>query len=79
MHVMGLYPDDATMDAVTASFTVRRNADDAGANFGPYSLFQKTDLRFSGGQVEMTIRGTSAVNWRFGAPKLEIAAGEGRG
>lgn len=79
MHVMGLYPDDATVGDVTASFTVRRNTDDSGVNFGPYSLSQKTDLRFSGGQLEMTVRGAAMTNWRFGIPKLEIESGEGRG
>jgi len=79
MHVMGLYPDDATAGDVSASFTVKRNADDAGANFGPYALSQKTDLRFSGGQIEMTVTGVAMTNWRFGVPKLEIASGEGRG
>jgi len=79
VHVLGLYPDDATVGDVLASFTVRRNADDAGTDFGPYALSQKTDLRFSGGQVQMTITGAVMTNWRFGIPKLEIAAGEGRG
>jgi hypothetical protein len=79
MHVMGLYPDDATVGDVTASFTVRRNADDTGTDFGPYSLTQKTDLRFSGGQVEMTIQGAAMTNWRFGVPKLEVTSGEARG
>jgi hypothetical protein len=79
VHVLGLYPDDATVGDVCASFTVRRNADDAETNFGPYVLSQKTDLRFSGGQVQMTVTGAVMTNWRFGIPKLEIAAGEGRG
>jgi hypothetical protein len=79
MHVLGLYPDDATVGDVTASFTVRRNADDAGISFGPYALSAKTDLRFSGGQLEMTVTGAAAANWRFGVAKLDVIAGEGRG
>ena len=79
MHVLGLYPDDATVGDVTASFTVRRNADDVGTAFGPYSLTSKTDLRFSGGQVQMTITGAAMTNWRVGIPKLEVMQGEARG
>lgn len=79
MWVMGLYPDDATQGDVTASFTVRRNPDDAGAAYGPYSLTAKTDLRFSGGQVEMKISGAVMTNWRSGVNKLELMQGEGRG
>lgn len=77
--VMGLYPDDATVGDVTASFTVRRNADDVGVSYGPYTLTQKTDLRFSGGQGSLTVTGAVATDWRFGVPKLEVKTGEARG
>jgi len=79
MQVLGLYPDDGTVGDVAVSFTVRRNADDDGSTFGPYALTQKTDLRFAGGQVEMTVTGAASANWRFGIPKLEVAQGEARG
>lgn len=78
-HVLGLFPDEATVGDVTAAFTVRRNADDAGTGFGPYPLTQKTDLRFSGGQVELTLQGNAMTDWRVGVPKLEIMQGEARG
>ncbi|HVW75211.1 MAG TPA: hypothetical protein VHC39_16355 [Rhizomicrobium sp.] len=78
IHVLGLYPDDATVGDVTASFTVRRNPDDAGQVFGPFALSGKTDLRFCGGLVEMTITGARNTNWRFGSPRLEAMPGEGR-
>lgn len=78
MHVLGLYPDDATVGDVTASFTVRRNPDDPGTAYGPYSLTSQTDIRFSGGQVEVTFTGAKADDWRVGIPKLELMKGEGR-
>jgi hypothetical protein len=78
MHVLGMYPDDATVGDVTASFTVRRNPDDTGTEYGPYSLTSKTDLRFSGGLVEMTVTGATNTNWRVGSPKLDLIPGEGR-
>jgi len=79
MHVLGLYPDDETVGDVAASFIVRRNPDDQGVSKGPYSLASKTDLRFSGGLVEMTVTGARNVNWRVGTPKLELKPGESRG
>jgi hypothetical protein len=78
-HVLGLYPDDATVGDVTASFTLRRNPDDPGTNMGPYSLTEKTDLRFSGGQIEVTVTGSAMTDWRVGVPKLELIQGEARG
>lgn len=79
MHVLGLWPDDATVGDVTASFVVRRNADDPGTSYGPYTLASKTDLRFSGGLIEMTVTGATSSNWRVGIPRLDLIAGEGRG
>lgn len=79
MWVMGLIPDDATVGDVTASFTLRRNADSVPVAKGPYSLTQRTDLRFSGGQIEMTVTGAAMTDWRVGVPKLDVMQGEGRG
>jgi hypothetical protein len=78
MHVLGMIPDDQTVGDVTASFTVRRNPDDAGTDYGPYDLTAKKDLRFSGGLIEMTVTGDAMTNWRVGTPRLEVMAGEGR-
>lgn len=78
MWVMGLYPDDATLGSVTASFTTRRNPDSAPLNYGPYALSAQTDLRFSGSLLEVTFTGATASNWRVGTPKLELVQGEGR-
>lgn len=78
MHVLGCYPDEANVGDVEVEFTVRRNADDPGATFGPFTLTTKTDFRFSGGIIEMTIRGVAMASWRFGIMKLEVMQGEGR-
>lgn len=78
MHILGCYPDDATVGDVEVEFQVRRNADDAWTIFGPYTLTAKTDLRFSGGQIQLTIRGVNMTAWRFGIMKLEAITGEGR-
>lgn len=79
MWVENLFPDDATVGDVTASFTVRRNPDDTGTNFGPYTLTQKTDLRFSGSLLEVEFRGAQPTSWRVGTPDLGLKVGEGRG
>lgn len=77
-HVMGLIPDDATVGDVTATFTVRRNPDDSGTDYGPYTLTSKTDTRFSGGLVQMKVTGAVATDWRFGVPRADVVPGEGR-
>ena len=79
MHCLGMWPDDITAGDVTATFSVRRNQDSSALNYGPYTLSQKTDLRFSGGILEMTVTGATASNWRVGIPKLDLRSGEGRG
>lgn len=79
MHVLGMYPDDATVGDVTATFMTKRNADSSVTTLGPYSLTEKTDLRFSGGQVQLKVIGAVMTDWRVGVPKLELKQGEGRG
>lgn len=78
MHCLQIYPDDATVGDVTASFLARRNADDAGTAYGPYTLTAKTDVRFCGGQLEVTYTGATPTSWRVGMPKLELIPGEMR-
>lgn len=79
MWVMGCYPDDGgAAGDVSLSFTGRRDADDAGTAYGPYTLTAKTDMRFSAGQIEMTTTGVSASAWRSGSMKLDLEKGEGR-
>lgn len=79
MWVLGCYPDDGgSVGDVSLTFTVRRDADDAGTTFGPYTLTAKTDLRFSGAIIELTITGVNMSAWRFGIMKLEVEKGEGR-
>ena len=79
MEVTGMWPDDITVGDVTATFSARRNQDSTSTSYGPYSLTQKTDLRFSGGIIEMTVTGNSLADWRVGVSKLDVSAGAGRG
>jgi hypothetical protein len=79
MEVTGMYPDDITVGDVTATFYARRNQDSDQTTYGPYSLTEKTDLRFSGGIVEMTVTSNAVADWRVGVPKLNVVPGAGRG
>lgn len=78
MHVTGLIPDDATVGDVAATFTVRRNPDDDGTDYGPYSLSSRTDTQFSGGLVQFKITAAELTDWRFGVARLDVMPGEGR-
>jgi hypothetical protein len=79
MEVTGMYPDDITVGDVTATFTARRNQDSSSTTYGPYSLTEKTDMRFSGGIVELIVTGNAVADWRVGIPKLNVVTGSGRG
>lgn len=78
VHVLGLYPDEKTVGDVTASFFVRRNPNDTPAEYGPYTLTAKTDVRFSGGLIEAKFTGDAATSWRVGTFRAEVVTGEER-
>lgn len=71
--IMGLYPDDATVGDVTATFYARNYTDDTKTAYGPYALTSKTDLRIPGRQIEARFDGVRATSWRVGAPVLDIS------
>lgn len=79
MHCLAMYPDDQTVGDVTGEFFMRRNPDTGSSTYGPYTLSEKTDVRFSGGELELTVTGARNTNWRVGVPMLDLRPGEGRG
>lgn len=76
IYVTGMYPDDATLGDVTATFYAKTNPDGTSSTFGPYTLSQQTDLRFCGGR-ELKVRydGANMNSWRVGQPLLDITMG----
>ena len=69
-----LIPDEKTQGQVTATFKTRFHPNDTERSYGPYSMANPTDVRFTGRQVRMRINGTAA-DWRIGIPRLDMKPG----
>ena len=69
-----LIPDEKTQGQVTATFKTRFHPNDTERSYGPYSMANPTDVRFTGRQVRMRINGT-ATDWRVGIPALDMKPG----
>lgn len=69
-----LIPDEKTQGQVTATFKTRFHPNDVERSYGPYTMANPTDVRFTGRQVRMRIDGT-ATDWRVGVPRLDMKPG----
>ena len=69
-----LIPDEKTQGQVTATFKTRFHPNDTERSYGPYSMANPTDVRFTGRQIRMRINGT-ATDWRVGIPRLDMKPG----
>jgi hypothetical protein len=70
-----LIPDERTQGQVTATFKTRFHPNDLERSYGPYTMANPTDIRFTGRQVAMRVTGVSNADWRFGIPRIEAKAG----
>lgn len=75
MHAQQLYPDDATLGDVTATFRTRNNPDDPEVVYGPYTLASQTDLRFVARNIKVRYDGAMLTPWRVGTPSLDLESG----
>jgi hypothetical protein len=69
-----LIPDEKTQGDVTATFKTRFYPNAPEASFGPYTMANPTDVRFTGRQIRMRINGT-ATDWRVGVMRLNMKPG----
>lgn len=69
-----LIPDEKTQGQVTTTFKTRFYPNDTERSYGPYSMANPTDVRFTGRQIRMRVTGT-ATDWRFGVPRLDMKPG----
>jgi hypothetical protein len=68
-------------NAVEVEFETRLAPEASGETHGPYTLDTDrgyTDVRFTGRQVEMTVRQTKNELWRVGTMRLDVKEGSGR-
>lgn len=78
IHANSLIPDELSQGNVVVTFKSRYypNADEIES--GPYSMAAPTDVRFGGRQVRILVEGAQMSAWRWGIPRLDVVAGEGR-
>lgn len=75
MRATALYPDEAAVGQVAASFKLRFEPNGGESLAGPYPLTSKTDVRFTGRQAAIRYDGIEAADWRVGAFRLEVSPG----
>lgn len=75
MSATMLIPDELTQGQVTVTFDARFHPNDTERTYGPYSMANPTDVRFTGRQVSMRVTGAENADWRFGVPRIEAKAG----
>ena len=67
-----LVPDERTLGHTTATFHTRFAPNGEQTDHGPYTLSERTDVRFSGRQIAVRIEGAADEPWRVGIPRLEV-------
>jgi hypothetical protein len=60
---------------VRALFRTRFHPNDVERTYGPYSMANPTDVRFTGRQITMRVEGNVLTDWRVGLMRLEAKAG----
>jgi hypothetical protein len=71
MMARSLVPDELTQGDVRVSFKGRLYPNGAETTYGPYTLANPTDIRFSTRQVRLRVEGVEETSWRWGAPRIE--------
>jgi hypothetical protein len=75
MKVTQLIPDEVSQGGVTATFKTRFYPNDVEREYGPYTMANPTDVRFTGRQVRMRLTGVQGQDWRAGIMRLDASAG----
>lgn len=73
--VTQLYPDEDTKGEVTATFKTRFYPNGVEREYGPYTMGNPTDVRFTGRQVRMRVTSNTADDWRVGIMRLDTKEG----
>jgi hypothetical protein len=73
--VTQLIPDERTQGEVTTTFKTRFYPNDTERSYGPYTMTNPTDVRFTGRQFRMRVTGSVLGDWRVGIIRLDMVAG----
>ena len=75
VSVTQLIPDERTQGEVTSTFKTRFYPNETEVSYGPYTMGNPTDVRFTGRQFRMRITGSVLGDWRVGVIRLDITSG----
>lgn len=75
MKVNQLIPDEVTQGEVQIKFKTRFHPNDTEREYGPYTMANPTNVRFTGRQVRMRIETAVATDWRAGIMRIEAKSG----
>lgn len=73
--VRQIIPDERTLGQVDVSFSTRFYPNGAATTYGPYSLSQRTDARFTARQANMRFTADDGADFRVGKFRLEGVLG----
>jgi hypothetical protein len=68
-----MFPDERTTGKVTATFKVRQYPNGLETSFGPFSMSEKVDLRFTGRQVRLRVDGAASEIWSVGVNQVRYS------
>lgn len=75
MAAVEFIPDERTQGQATVTFKTRFHPNDTERSYGPYSMANPTNVRFTGRQVAMRVTGEMNTSWRWGVPRLDAVPG----
>jgi hypothetical protein len=75
MHVVAFIPDETTLGQTAVSFKTRPYPTSDETTHGPYTLAERTSVRFSGRQARMRVIAAGDNDWRYGVGRLDVVAG----
>ena len=75
MAATSFIPDEKTQGQATVTFKTRFHPNDVERSYGPYTMANPSDVRFTGRQVAMRVDGVANTNWRWGVPRLDVTPG----
>lgn len=73
--VDGFIPDERTLGDINVTFYVKDRPTSAEATYGPYTVSERTDLRFGGRIVRARYTFIDPINARVGEPALSVIQG----